>query len=147
MARLRSQNVLVTGADGFIGSHLAEQLVAAGARVRALSQYNSFNYLGWLEDLLCLKEVEAVIGDIRDPHFCYQLIQGNDVVFHVALGDPQRVRPARSEVLRLRCDNAKLKNTCGFVPTVSLRDGLERRVRWFTDPENLRRYKRDLNNV
>jgi nucleoside-diphosphate-sugar epimerase len=60
MAELRDQNVLVSGADGFIGSHLVEKLVAAGARVRALSQYNSFNYWGWLEDLACLDGVEVV---------------------------------------------------------------------------------------
>jgi NAD dependent epimerase/dehydratase len=331
MTRLRNQNVLVTGADGFIGSHLVEQLAANGACVRALSQYNSFNYWGWLEDLPCLKEVEVVSGDIRDPHFCFKLMQGIDVVFHLAalipipysyrapdsyvdtnvrgtlnlcqamqhhgvrrfiqtstsevygtaeyvpidekhrlqpqspysaskiasdsialsfyysfdqpvvvarpfntygprqsaravipsiiiqmtlgqkeisLGDLtttrdftfvedtcrgflaigemdggagevfhigsnceisvgglvtlvseiigtettvvcdlQRVRPPKSEVQHLRCDNSKLKNACGFVPTVSLRDGLARTVRWFSEPENLRRYKRDLYNV
>ncbi|TSE37308.1 dTDP-glucose 4,6-dehydratase [Tepidimonas fonticaldi] len=75
---------LVTGADGFIGSHLVELLVAQGCRVRALAQYNSFNHWGWLEGLPCLPQVEVVSGDIRDPHFCHQIMQGVDVVFHLA---------------------------------------------------------------
>lgn len=75
---------LVTGADGFIGSHLVEMLVARGYRVRALAQYNSFNHWGWLEGLPCLDEIEVVVGDVRDPHFCRQLVKGVDVVFHLA---------------------------------------------------------------
>ena len=62
--------VLVTGADGFIGSHLTDLLVRNGAKVRALSNYNSFNHWGWLEDLACLAETEVVCGDFRDPFFC-----------------------------------------------------------------------------
>ncbi|WP_018693923.1 NAD-dependent 4,6-dehydratase LegB [Algicola sagamiensis] len=76
--------VLVTGADGFIGSHLVELLVAEGFQVKALSQYNSFNHWGWLEDIECLPQVEVVCGDIRDPHFCRQLMQDVDVVYHLA---------------------------------------------------------------
>jgi NAD dependent epimerase/dehydratase len=331
MGELRNQQVLVTGADGFIGSHLVEQLVSCGARVRALSQYNSFNYWGWLEELACLQQVEVVSGDIRDPHFCFELTRGIDTVFHlaalipipysyrapdsyvdtnvkgtlylchaaqqhgvrrfiqtstsevygtaeyvpiderhplkpqspysatkiasdsialsfyysfsqqvvvarpfntygprqsaravipsiiiqvsagqkeIALGDltttrdftyvedtcrgflaigemeggagevfhigsnheisvadlvslisdimgtkvrvvcdPQRIRPQKSEVMRLRCENSKLKAACGFVPSLSLREGLERTVRWFQEPANLRRYKGNLYNV
>lgn len=75
---------LVTGADGFIGSHLVELLVAQGCRVRALAQYNSFNHWGWLESLPCLPQVEVVSGDIRDPQFCHQMMQGVEVVFHLA---------------------------------------------------------------
>jgi NAD dependent epimerase/dehydratase len=328
---LRDQHVLVTGANGFIGSHLVEKLVAAGARVRALSQYNSFNFWGWLEDLPCLEQIEVVSGDIRDPHFCDHLMGGIDVVFHLAalipipysyrapdsyvdtnvkgtlylcqaaqhhgvrrfvqtstsevygtaeyvpidekhplkpqspysatkiasdsmalsfyysfdqpivvarpfntygprqsaravipsiiiqvaagheeisLGDltttrdftyvddtcsgflaigkmeggagevfnigsnhdisianlvslindvmgtkvrvvcdQQRIRPEKSEVLRLKCENSKLKTASGFAPSISLREGLERTVRWFTEPANLRRYKGNLYNV
>jgi len=81
---LSNSRVLVTGADGFIGSHLTEQLVASGARVRALSLYNSFNDWGWLEQVACLKEIEVVTGDIRDAHFCDQLTRGIDIVFHLA---------------------------------------------------------------
>jgi len=76
--------ILVTGADGFIGSHLVELLVANGYQVRALVQYNSFNHWGWLEDINCLKDVEVITGDIRDPHFCRHITQNIDVVFHLA---------------------------------------------------------------
>lgn len=75
---------LVTGADGFIGSHLVELLVREGYPVRALSQYNSFNNWGWLEDIDCLAQVEVVSGDVRDPHFCKHITKDIDVVFHLA---------------------------------------------------------------
>jgi NAD dependent epimerase/dehydratase len=331
MAKLANSRVLVTGADGFIGSHLAEQLVAAGARVRALSLYNSFNDWGWLEQVDGLKQIEVITGDVRDAHFCEELTRDIDVVFHLAalipipysyrapdsfvdtnvkgtlylcqaarrngvkrfiqtstsevygtaqyvpidekhplqpqspysatkigsdsialsfyysfgfplvvarpfntygprqsaravipsiiiqladkkpaisLGslnttrdftfvedtcrgfiaiaemeggegevfhigsnqeisvgdlvhlisdvmatsvkvecDEQRLRPEKSEVQRLRCENSKLKKASGFAPEISLRQGLERTARWFTQPENLRRYKGSLYNV
>jgi NAD dependent epimerase/dehydratase len=331
MANVGNSRVLVTGADGFIGSHLTEQLAAAGARVRALSQYNSFNDWGWLEQIGCLKEIEVITGDIRDAHLCDELTRDIDIVFHLAalipipysyrapgsyvdtnvkgtlylcqaarrngvkrfiqtstsevygtaqyvpidekhplqpqspysatkigsdsialsfyysfgvpvvvarpfntygprqsaravipsiivqiaggaetisLGnltatrdftyvedtcrgflalagmaggegevfhvgsnheiavgdlvkligetmgsnikvicDEQRLRPEKSEVQRLKCDNSKLRGACGFVPRIPLHEGLERTVRWFTQPENLRRYKGNLYNV
>ena len=56
---LENMRILVTGADGFIGSHLVELLVKKGAKVRALSLYNSFNTWGWLEDIDCLPEVQV----------------------------------------------------------------------------------------
>jgi NAD dependent epimerase/dehydratase len=331
MAKLINSRVLVTGADGFIGSHLAEQLVGSGAYVRALSQYNSFNDWGWLETTDCLNKIEVITGDVRDAHFCDELTRGIDVVFHLAalipipysyrapdsfvdtnvkgtlylcqaarrnsvkrfiqtstsevygtaqyvpidekhplqpqspysatkiasdcialsfhysfglpvvvarpfntygprqsaravipsiiiqvaegksavsLGnltatrdftyvedtcrgfiaiaemeggegevfhvgsnheiavgdlvtliaetmgvsvravcDQQRLRPEKSEVYRLKCDNSKLRNASAFIPWIPLREGLERTVRWFTQPENLRRYKGSLYNV
>jgi NAD dependent epimerase/dehydratase len=331
MANLRNSRVLVTGADGFIGSHLVEQLVAAGARVRALSQYNSFNDWGWLEQIGCLKEIEVVTGDVRDPQLCDELTREIEVVFHlaalipipysyrapgsfvdtnvsgtlnlcqsarrsgvkrfiqtstsevygtakyvpideehplqpqspysatkiasdcialsfyysfgfpvviarpfntygprqsaravipsviiqaaggkstvslgnltatrdftfvedtcrgflaigeleggegevfhvgsnheIAIGDlveliaelmgasirvvceQERLRPEKSEVQRLKCDNSKLRKAAAFVPQIPLREGLERTARWFSQPENLRRYKGDLYNV
>ena len=77
-------NVLVTGADGFIGSHLIEMLVAKGYQVKALSQYNSFNNWGWLEDVNCKDKIEILTGDIRDPYYCKHITKGVDVVFHLA---------------------------------------------------------------
>lgn len=83
MGDLSGKKVLVTGGDGFIGSHLVEMLVKKGAAVTALTQYNSFNYWGWLEDIDCLKEVEVLNGDIRDPFFCRKMTKGIDTVFHL----------------------------------------------------------------
>jgi NAD dependent epimerase/dehydratase len=331
MTKIGNSRVLVTGADGFIGSHLAEQLVSAGARVRALSQYNSFNDWGWLEQVGCLQDIEVITGDIRDADLCDELVRGIDIVFHlaalipipysyrapgsfvdtnvkgtlylcqaarrhgikrfiqtstsevygtaqyvpidekhplqpqspysatkiasdsialschyafglpvvvarpfntygprqsaravipsiivqiaegkstislgnltatrdftyvedtcrgfqaiaemqggegevfhigsnheIAVGDlvkligevmgakirveceEQRLRPEKSEVQRLKCENSKLRDAAGFLPQISLREGLQRTVNWFTRAENLRRYKGNLYNV
>ena len=78
------KKVLVTGADGFIGSHLVEALLAAGHHVRALSVYNSFNYWGWLEDVPANDRLEVVNGDIRDPHYCKEITKGIDTIYHLA---------------------------------------------------------------
>jgi NAD dependent epimerase/dehydratase len=78
------KRAFVTGADGFIGSHLVELLLKEGYVVKALSQYNSFNYWGWLEDIPQNKSLEIISGDIRDPHFCKKVIRDVDVVFHLA---------------------------------------------------------------
>jgi NAD dependent epimerase/dehydratase len=77
-------NILVTGADGFIGSHLTESLLEKGLHVRALSQYNSFNNWGWLEDIPKNNNLEIVSGDIRDPFFCKEITKNIDLVFHLA---------------------------------------------------------------
>lgn len=74
---------VVTGADGFIGSHLTEALLARGYEVRALAQYNSFNNWGWLEGVENPR-LEIVTGDVRDPDFCRHLLSGADMVFHLA---------------------------------------------------------------
>ena len=78
------KTVLVTGADGFIGSHLTELLVREGYKVKALSQYNSFNYWGWLEDIECRDQIEVLNGDVRDPHYCKHITKDVDIVFHLA---------------------------------------------------------------
>lgn len=75
---------LITGADGFIGSHLTEALLAEGYKVRALAQYNSFNYWGWLEDIPENPNLEVVTGDVRDPNYCREICKGIDIVFHLA---------------------------------------------------------------
>ncbi len=77
------QKVLVTGADGFIGSHLTEMLLKEGYNVTALSYYNSFNDWGWLEGIQN-PNLTVVSGDIRDPHFCKHITKGIDVVYHLA---------------------------------------------------------------
>lgn len=81
---INGKTILVTGADGFIGSHLTEMLVKLGANVKALSQYNSFNYWGWLEDIECIDKIEVLNGDIRDPHYCKHITKDVDIVFHLA---------------------------------------------------------------
>ena len=80
------RKVLITGADGFIGSHLAEAMVAVGADVTALALYNSFDSHGWLDDLPAKAKsaLRQVRGDIRDPHQMAKLCRGRDVVFHLA---------------------------------------------------------------
>lgn len=75
---------LVTGADGFIGSHLTQLLLREGYDVRALSQYNSFNNWGWLEDVPASDRLEIVTGDVRDPDFCRHIARGVDQIFHLA---------------------------------------------------------------
>lgn len=75
--------ILVTGADGFIGSHLTDLLLEEGYEVRAISQYNSFNFWGWLEGNNHPR-LEVVSGDVRDPNFCRSVMQGCDTVMHLA---------------------------------------------------------------
>ncbi|HHV97812.1 MAG TPA: NAD-dependent epimerase/dehydratase family protein [Clostridiaceae bacterium] len=83
---LKGKKLLVTGADGFIGSHLTEKLIESGCNVRAFVYYNSFNSWGWLDysPARIKNEIEIFQGDIRDPYRVKEAIRGCDVVFHLA---------------------------------------------------------------
>ena len=80
------KKILVTGAGGFIGSHLVEALVKKGEKVRAFVHYNSFNQWGWLDTLPpeILKDIEVFAGDIRDPHGIREAMMGINTVYHLA---------------------------------------------------------------
>ena len=81
-----AMKIFVTGADGFIGSHLTESLVKSGHEVRALVQYNSFNSHGWLSDLEpnVINQLEIVAGDVRDGSQMKGCMAGCDAVVHLA---------------------------------------------------------------
>ncbi|MEM9672263.1 MAG: NAD-dependent 4,6-dehydratase LegB [Cyclobacteriaceae bacterium] len=83
---LRNKKVLVTGADGFIGSHLVERLLDEGCQVKAFVYYNSFNSWGWLDSLPKekLKQIEIFSGDVRDPNGVKTAMEGVDIIFHLA---------------------------------------------------------------
>lgn len=83
---LKNKRILITGADGFIGSHLTEKLVGLGANVTALVEYNSFNSWGWLDsiDENVRKDIEIISGDIREYDNVKRMVKGKDVVFHLA---------------------------------------------------------------
>lgn len=83
---LKGKKILVTGADGFIGSHLVERLLEEGCSVKAFCYYNSFNSWGWLDSFSkqTLSKIEIFTGDIRDPNGVRTSMQGVDVVFHLA---------------------------------------------------------------
>jgi dTDP-glucose 4,6-dehydratase len=83
---IKMKKVLVTGADGFIGSHLTELLVERGYQVKAFTFYNSFNTWGWLDTLPQdkMKEIEVFAGDVRDPNGVREAMKGVDGVFHLA---------------------------------------------------------------
>lgn len=116
---------IVTGADGFIGSHLVEKLLREGHRVRALALYNSFGSWGWLDDVAAHDNLEIVMGDVRDPFLCREICQGVDTVFHLAslIAIPYSYRAPQSYVetnvtgtLNM-CEGAKSAGVKRFVQT------------------------------
>jgi len=80
----KGKKVLVTGAGGFIGSHLAEKLTALGAETRAMVHYRSNGSWGWLDRSDLSKDMEVIAGDIRDHNFVNQAVSGREIVFHLA---------------------------------------------------------------
>ncbi len=84
--KLKNKKILVTGSEGFIGSHLVEKLLEKNCSIRAMTLYNSFNNWGWLESLdnKLIKEIDVVSGDIRDSKFVSDCCKNIDIVFHLA---------------------------------------------------------------
>ena len=80
----KGKRVLVTGAGGFIGSHLAERLVQLGARTRSMVHYNALGTWGWLDQSACRGDMEVIAGDITDRDSVHNAVQGCEVVFHLA---------------------------------------------------------------
>ncbi|HRY99575.1 MAG TPA: SDR family NAD(P)-dependent oxidoreductase [Bacteroidales bacterium] len=96
----QSQRILITGADGFIGSHLAERLCREGARVRAMVYYNAFGYWGWLDEVPedVRRNIEVIMGDVRDPESTARACRDMDLVLHLAalIGIPYSYEAPRS---------------------------------------------------
>lgn len=85
-SHLQMKTILVTGADGFIGSHLVEKLIDDGHKVKAFVYYNSFNSWGWLDTLPkeVLNKIEIFAGDVRDPNGVRTAVKGVDMIYHLA---------------------------------------------------------------
>ena len=83
---MENKNILITGAEGFIGSHLCEELIRRGSKVKALVLYNSNSDIGWLNDLpkSYLNSIEIVFGDIRDQNLIIDISKNIDIIFHLA---------------------------------------------------------------
>lgn len=102
MGNLSGRSVLVTGGEGFIGSHLVERLVRDGAAVKVLAYYNSFGKWGWLDSLAgdVTESIQVIPGDVRDPRRVDESVEGTDTVFHLAalIGIPYSYQAAASYV-------------------------------------------------
>ena len=84
--KIKNNSILVTGAEGFIGSHLCEKLSKKGANVKALVLYNSFNQEGWLEDIPSniKNSIEVIPGDVRDQELIKKITKNVELIFHLA---------------------------------------------------------------
>lgn len=118
-ASLTMEKILVTGADGFIGSHLVEILLKNNYEVKAMCQYNSIGSWGWLDGIQGSKSLEVVMGDIRDPFFCEQAVIGTTKIIHLAalISIPYSYVAPSSYIETningsLNLCNAALKNKC-----------------------------------
>ena len=111
--------ILVTGADGFIGSHLVEELVKKGKNVKAFCNYNSFGKHGWIEtiDKKVVKDIEIISGDVRDPWCIQKNMKGCDKVFHLAalIGIPYSYL-ATSEYVETNITGAATPPSWGWWP-------------------------------
>jgi NAD dependent epimerase/dehydratase len=114
MAGFDGRRVLVTGGEGFIGSHLVEQLVEAGAQVRVLPYYNAFGRWGWLDGLDIVDQLEILPGDVRDGDRVMQAVAGCDVVFHLAalIGIPYSYEAPESYVQTNVTGTYNVANAC-----------------------------------
>jgi len=126
---LSGKKVLITGAGGFIGSHLVEETLNVGARVSALVKYNSRNEWGNLELLSeqAKNSIEVILGDIRDPYFVEKTVKGCHVIFHLAalIGIPYSYRSPESYV------DTNIKGTLNILEA-SLKAGVEKVVQTST---------------
>lgn len=121
-----------------------------------MSPTRDFNYVeDTCRGFIALAECDAAIGEvvnigsnyeitIRDTLHLIRELMGSDIE---VVQDDQRLRPQNSEVFRLWCDNSKIEALTDFKPRVDIREGLARTIEWFTNPDNLRRYKVDIYNV
>ena len=81
---LKNKNILVTGAAGFIASHLTEMLLQKGAKVTAFVKYNSTSSIGWLEEISDKEKLSIIHGDVRDPFQVNSAVKDIDIIFHLA---------------------------------------------------------------
>jgi UDP-glucose 4-epimerase len=125
---MKNKKIFVTGADGFIGSHLAETLVSKGCKVKALVAYNSFGNIGWLDNInkKVKSSLEVISGDIRDKEFINTSVKGSDIIFHLAslIGIPYSYEAPQSYIDTnisgaFNIFQAGLKNNCERIISTS----------------------------
>ena len=127
---MATRQVLITGAGGFIGSHLVERTLQRGDAVRAFVHYNSLGTAGWLDRSPSRADVEVIHGDVRDLARRIGRFMGAEVSFEF---DPARARRPESEVERLRCDSRRLRTLTGWTPAFTLDAGLEATIAWLRE--------------